>query len=85
MERPPATFQVNGTAIRIRRMSLGMDIEQCAHKAGLSSSYLRQLELGFKRNMRPPTYTALRTALHLDPDDRRLLLQPPGPARKEVT
>lgn len=63
MERPPATYQVNGAAIRTRRKELGMGLAECAAAAGISRAYLDQLELGQRCNPRPPIYAALRTAL----------------------
>lgn len=69
----PATYRVDGAAIRNRRMDLGLSIEDCAARAGITRPYLSQLELGHRREMRPPTYTALHTALDLPGDDRRLL------------
>lgn len=83
MHRPPPTFEVSGTDIRKIRMGLGINIAQLAARAGLSDSYLRQLELGHKRNMRPPAYTALRTALGLKPDDARILAPIQGPPDRE--
>lgn len=71
MHRPPPTFEVNGTAIRTIRMHLGLDLAECSRQAGISKSFLTQLELGLKRHMRPPTYTALRTVLKAT--DRQLL------------
>lgn len=73
MEQPPATYQVNGAAIRERRKDLGISIADLADRAGISRPYLNCLELGIKRHMRPPTYAALRTALGLDPRDPQLL------------
>ncbi|MFD9630151.1 helix-turn-helix domain-containing protein [Streptomyces violascens] len=84
MERPPATtYLVNGAALRTRRMELGMDLAECAAEAGISRPYLNQLELGHRRRLRPPTYSALRTALQLDPADHRLLAPPEDSTRKE--
>lgn len=84
MEQPPATtYLVNGAAIRIRRKELGMDLVECAAKAGISRAYLNQLELGHRDRMKPPTYMALRTALQLEPTDRRLLAPAEDPHRKE--
>lgn len=84
MERPPATtYLVNGAALRTRRKELGMHQAECAAQAGISSGYLRQLELGFRHTLRPPTYMALRTALQLTPEDERLLAPTEGPHRKE--
>lgn len=68
MERPPATYQVNGAAIRTRRKELGMGLTECAAAAGISRPYLDQLELGHRRHPRPPIYAALRTALRVTDD-----------------
>lgn len=68
MERPPATYQVNGAAIRTRRKELGMDLNMCATAIGISRAYLDQLELGHRRRPRPPIYAALRTALRVTDD-----------------
>ncbi|MCM8548960.1 helix-turn-helix domain-containing protein [Streptomyces sp. STCH 565 A] len=75
MHRPPATFQVDGTAIRKRRMELGLTRDNCASKAGISGPYLSQLETGARRVLRPPTYKRLRTVLKVPTTDRRLLAQ----------
>lgn len=84
MEQPPATtYLVNGAAIRIRRMELGMKQPECAAIAGISRPYLSQLETGARRDMTPPTYMALRTALQLDPTDSRLLAPAESQHRKE--
>ncbi|MEE6264972.1 helix-turn-helix domain-containing protein [Streptomyces sp. VTCC 41912] len=81
MQAPQPTYQVNGAAIREIRMSLGMSIAEAAANAGISASYLRQLELGFKRHMRPPNYTAIRTVLRTT--DARILAPPEDPIEKE--
>jgi transcriptional regulator with XRE-family HTH domain len=74
MERPqPTVFQVDGAEIRKRRMEVGLTLRQCARAAGIAHSYLSEIETGLKGDMRPPTYTALRTALQLQSDDRQLL------------
>ncbi|MET8826017.1 helix-turn-helix domain-containing protein [Streptomyces sp. NPDC004610] len=73
MEQPPTTFQVDGAAIRTRRKELGLSRDDCAQQAGISGPYLSQLETGARRDMRPPTYTRLRTALQVQPDDGLLL------------
>ncbi|HEY6114751.1 MAG TPA: helix-turn-helix transcriptional regulator [Candidatus Dormibacteraeota bacterium] len=78
MEKPqPTVFQVVGAEIRKRRMQVGLNLRQCARRAGISHSYLSEIETGLKRDMRPPTYAGLRTALQIQPDDRRLLLPTP--------
>ncbi|MEV8474905.1 helix-turn-helix transcriptional regulator [Streptomyces sp. NPDC051173] len=75
MERPPATFEVNGAALRRTRMHHGIGIHELADSAGISRSYLQRLETGTRRRMRPGTYAALRTALNVD-DDRLLNEEP---------
>lgn len=83
MHRPPATYQVEGTAIRTRRMHLGMSTKDCAAHAEISKTYLIQLELGWRKNMRPPTYQRLRAVLDVPADDERLLTPTEDPPRKE--
>lgn len=73
MERPQPTFQVDGAAIRTRRKELGLSRDTCATQAGISGPYLSQLETGARRDMRPPTYQRLRTALQIQDDDPQLL------------
>jgi transcriptional regulator with XRE-family HTH domain len=76
MERPQPTIQVAGAAIRKRRKELGLSRDDCATRAGISGPYLSQLETGARRDMRPPTYKRLRTALQIQADDPRLLTPP---------
>jgi transcriptional regulator with XRE-family HTH domain len=64
-------------------MALGMHQVDCAAQAGISRPYLSQLETGARRDMTPPTYTALRTALQLKATDHRLLATPEDSPRKE--
>lgn len=83
MERPQPTIQVAGAAIRKRRKQLGLSRAECATAAGISGPYLSQLETGARREMRPPTYKRLRTALQIQEDDPRLLPPPEEPHRKD--
>ncbi|WP_435215808.1 helix-turn-helix domain-containing protein [Streptomyces sp. bgisy034] len=83
MHRPPATFQVDGTAIRTRRKALGLSRDDCAARAGISGPYLSQLENGARRDMRPPTYARLRTVLRVPADDERLLAPSGEPTRED--
>lgn len=83
MDRPQPTYQVDGAAIRTRRMQLGMSLRSCARAAGIAHSYLSEIENGLKGDMRPPTYAALRTALHVRPDDPLILAPPEAQHRKE--
>lgn len=84
MHRPPATFQVDGTAIRTRRKELGLSRDDCANGAGISGPYLSQLENGAREHMRPPTYKRLRTVLDVPENDERLLTPPEAKPRKEA-
>ncbi|MFF9758616.1 helix-turn-helix domain-containing protein [Streptomyces caelestis] len=74
MTAPRATYEVDGAAIRKLRMSRGIQIVDLARSARITRSYLQRLETGVRRQMRPPTYTALRTALGIDADDTQLLV-----------
>ncbi|MFE4857281.1 helix-turn-helix domain-containing protein [Streptomyces sp. NPDC056670] len=71
MEPPPATFQVNGAALREDRMRQGLGIKETAEAAGISRSYLQRLETSARQRMRPALYVRLRTALNST--DERLL------------
>ncbi|MDX3515659.1 helix-turn-helix domain-containing protein [Streptomyces caniscabiei] len=83
MDRPQPTYQVDGAAIRKRRMELGMTLRDCARAAGMAHSYLSEIETGLKEDMRPPKYAGLRTALQIQADDRTLLTPPEEQHRKE--
>jgi transcriptional regulator with XRE-family HTH domain len=56
-------------------MARGIQIADLARTARITRSYLSRLETGVRRQMRPPTYMSLRTALGLDADDDQLLAQ----------
>jgi transcriptional regulator with XRE-family HTH domain len=83
MDRPPATYQVEGAAIRTRRMELGMTQAMCAEAAGISRSYVAGIEAGHKEHMRPPKYAGLRTALQIQPGDKQLLTPQQEQHRKD--
>jgi transcriptional regulator with XRE-family HTH domain len=86
MEKPqPTAFQVDGAEIRKRRMEVGLTLRQCAKAAGIAHSYLSEIETGLKGDMRPPTYAGLRTALQIQPNDRRLLLPTPEEQHRKDT
>ncbi|GFE20150.1 hypothetical protein Sliba_06030 [Streptomyces nigrescens] len=69
MNNPPATYQVNGAAIRATRKRQGLGIRETAEAAGISRSYLQRLETGTREQMRPPTYAALRRTLHAQEEE----------------
>ncbi|WP_073946480.1 helix-turn-helix domain-containing protein [Streptomyces kebangsaanensis] len=73
MTAPRATYEVDGAAIRRLRMARGIQMADLARTARITPSYLSRLETGVRRQMRPPTYTALRTALGVEADDDQLL------------
>lgn len=82
-DRPPATYQVDGTAIRTRRKELGMTQVMCATAARISRSYLAEIEAGHRHHMGPRTYAGLRTALHIQSGEKQLLAPPEEQHRKE--
>lgn len=81
MARTPTTFEVDGTAIRKRRMQMGLGTREAADRAGISPRYLNHLENGYRTRMRPGPYSRLRAALdanqtellapHTDPPERK--------------
>ncbi|MBD0707363.1 MULTISPECIES: helix-turn-helix domain-containing protein [unclassified Streptomyces] len=73
MQAPRPIFEMDGAAIRRTRMSQGFQIADLARRAGITPSYLSRLETGARRNMRPPNYDALRTALGLPISSTQLL------------
>ena len=84
MHRPQSTFQVNGSAIRERRMRLELETAELAKRAGISRRYLNHLENGYRTRMRPGRYAALRAALDIDAGDTQLLAPPPHEDTQET-
>lgn len=84
MHRTPATYQVDGAAIRTRRMELGLTQARCAALAEISRPYLSQLESGDRDSLRPPTYARLRSALKCKRSKRLLLSSRNEPPREET-
>ncbi|MBQ1167194.1 helix-turn-helix transcriptional regulator, partial [Streptomyces sp. A73] len=56
--------EVNGEAIRTKRMAAGIEMKDLAERSGNSHRYLSHLETGSRRRRSPTRYVALRTALH---------------------
>ncbi|MGW7001310.1 helix-turn-helix domain-containing protein [Streptomyces sp. NPDC054933] len=78
----PATYQVNGAALRIRRMNRGVEIAELAQAAGITPSYLSRVEVGTASGrMRPGTYTALRD--YLKATDQDLLAPHEDPRERQ--
>jgi transcriptional regulator with XRE-family HTH domain len=81
MAQTPTTFHVDGTAIRKRRMHMGLGTREAAERALISERYLNHLENGYRTRMRPGPYSRLRAALkanetellapHADPPERK--------------
>lgn len=81
MQGPATTYAVDGEAICDMRMRAGIEVSQLASAVGVSDSYIRKLERGVRKRMRPATYTRLRAALGAD--EKELLAPHRGPAEEE--
>jgi transcriptional regulator with XRE-family HTH domain len=81
MHHTPATFAVDGAAIRTKRMQAGIEVQQLAEAIGCSASYLRKLETGSRTHMGPGKYVRLRAALRAS--DADLLAPHRGPEGRE--
>jgi len=71
MHQTPTTFEVDGAAICTKRMQAGLEVQQLADAVGITASYLRKLETGTRKHLRPGKYIRLRAAL--DATDSELL------------
>jgi transcriptional regulator with XRE-family HTH domain len=81
MQGPVTTFEVDGEAIWAARMQAGIEVKELAAAAGISDSYLRKLERGIRRFMKPGPYSRLRAALNAD--EAQLLAPHRGPDQAE--
>lgn len=81
MQQPVTTFEMNGEAIRDARMQAGIETRELARIVGVSDSYIRKLETGIRKHMRPGPYRRLRTALNANVT--QLLAPQRGPAIPE--
>lgn len=77
MQEPVTAFEVNGQAIWDARMRAGLEVKDLATAVGVSDSYIRKLEKGQRKHMKPSTYSRLRGALSAS--DRQLLAPTEGP------
>ncbi|MFI0900625.1 helix-turn-helix domain-containing protein [Streptomyces sp. NPDC020983] len=75
MQEPDTTFEVNGQAICDARKRAGLEVKDLASAVGVTDSYIRKIERGIRKRMKPSTYSRLRTALHAG---ERQLLAPVG-------
>jgi len=80
MQEPVTTFEVNGRAIWDARMQAGIEVKDLAAAVGVSDSYIRKLERGLRRRMRPGPYVRLRAALNASENQ---FLAPPRTQRQE--
>lgn len=64
MQEPVTTFEVDGQAIWAARMQAGIEVKELANAVGVSASYIRKLERGIRRYMKPATFGRLRAALN---------------------
>ncbi len=82
MQAPSTTFLVDGAAICAKRKHAGIEVKDLAEAIGITDSYLRKLETGTRKHMRPGPYVRLRAALQAD--ETELLLAPHrGPTDEE--
>lgn len=72
------TVAINGPTLRYVRRGLGLTVARLAAEVDVSTSYIRQLELGHTLVVGIKTYDRLCFALRLD--DRRVLLANPADA-----
>ena len=63
MPKPLEFAEINNEALRMRRRRLGMSQEHVAKRAGISRSYLAELETGAKTNPRRSVVESLATVL----------------------
>ena len=61
----PPTIEVDGNAIRARRIELGHTITEFADRADMSFQYLSQLERGDRKRVTPPRFQRLVSALRM--------------------
>ncbi|MFD9070598.1 helix-turn-helix domain-containing protein [Streptomyces lasiicapitis] len=81
MERPPTAFEVDGAAICKNRMQAGFEVQQLADLVGITGNYLRKLERGTRKHLRPGKYVRLKAALN-STDDELLVPHRGNPERK---
>lgn len=75
MNRDSEPIQIHGPAMRAVRGRAGVTLARIATSAGVSVSFLAQVERGVKRAVRPQVFAAIVTELALA-DGRALLVNP---------
>lgn len=81
MHQPATTFEVEGQAIWAKRMQAGIEVRELASSVGVSDSYIRKLERGLRKRMKPGPYGRLREALNAS--ETELLAPHRGPEDTE--
>ena len=64
-----------GWYVRLRRRELGLSVTALAEKAGMSQSYLSQIETGDRGNPSPESLTSLAAALEVSPRELESLVE----------
>lgn len=80
MHQAPTTFEVDGIAIREKRMTAGIETAELAAVTGISVRFLNHLQSGTRTRIRPKRYAALRKALNAN--EKELLAPTTGPPEK---
>lgn len=81
---PPTNspFEVNGYAVRVIRVLLGIDVKDLADSLDVDVSYVRRIELGTRSRLSGPVFNGLCRALALQ-DRRAILVNPHGTTTEE--
>lgn len=75
------SVDTNGATVRYVRRQLGITVARLAAEVGVSTTYIRRIELGHTQSVSPVVFAALCLALRLE--DRRVLLASPRPVAGE--
>lgn len=76
------TIEINGFAIRERRIREGKSVAALAQEVGVQRPYIAKLELGHSRRVSPGVFNGLVLALAVQ--DRRSLLSNPYEAADAI-
>lgn len=69
------TIEVNGPAVRERRIREGISVAELARSVGVARPYITKIELGYSRRVSPKVFSSLTLALGVG--DRRSLMAAP--------
>ncbi len=76
------TIEVNGFAVRERRIREGKPVQLLADEVGVQRPYIAKIELGHSRRVSPAVFNAL--VLSLGVQDRRSILANPYEAADAI-